>query len=89
MVTYEFQFNPKQWGFVGEWIDPETNLPLPRTKYNAVGEVVESVFFEIYDQIDFGILGLDFSRALGFKPKGKDRSKRQNNAANSPDRLFI
>lgn len=64
-VTYEFQYNPRGWFFVAEWIDPDTGLPLDSSKWNTNEE---KVAFEVYDSADFSALGITFTKVIGGKP---------------------
>lgn len=54
-VTYEFQYNPFEWGFSAEWIDPKTGQP---AFTDLTGE--ESKFYQIYPEKDFYELGIRF-----------------------------
>ena len=80
-VTFEFQYNSRLWMFTGEWIDPDTGLPVPKNKYNTDENApLEKRFFEVYDQIDFHVLGLDFSKALGTSLAGAKNIAEKNAA---------
>jgi len=92
-VTFEFQYNPLLWLFTGEWIDPETGLPVPRKDYDNPDAPEEQRAFRIYDEVDFDILGIDFTAALGTPLRAKNRAKAAEAklrlyAKNSPDALF-
>ncbi len=96
-VTFEFQYNSRLWLFTGDWIDPETDLPVPFADWNTPrddnGQHGENKDFRIYDEIDFNILGIDFSKGLGVSQRSIAKSKslgaiQRNNAKSSPDRLF-
>jgi len=92
-VTFEFQYNSRLWLFTGEWIDPETGLPVPIKDYDNPGAPEEQRPFRVYNEIDFGILGIDFSKALGVPLGSSDKAKAAEAklslyAKNSPDALF-
>ena len=92
-VTFEFQYNSRLWAFTGQWIDPETDLPVPVKDYDRRTAPEEERTFRVYDEIDFGILGIDFSKALGvsLKPSSKAKAasaKLRLYAKSSPDSLF-
>jgi hypothetical protein len=54
-VTYEFQYDHLEWGFVATWIDKKTGQP---AFTDLTGE--ESIFYETYDEEDFNDLGILF-----------------------------
>jgi hypothetical protein len=58
-VTYEFQYNRELWMFVGIWIDPTTDKPVPSKDFDAEGE--EYKIFRVYPEHDFNLLGIKFA----------------------------
>ncbi len=56
-VTYEFQRNRLPWGFLAQFIDADTGLPILKADLNT-GK--EDQFYETYVKTDFSKLGIKF-----------------------------
>ncbi|MHC4145162.1 MAG: hypothetical protein ACYSUD_10330 [Planctomycetota bacterium] len=70
-VTYEFQYNKELWIFIGIWIDPTTDKPVPSKDFDGEGE--EFKVFRVYDEADFSKLGIKFEGVVGGGRPGEVR----------------